>query len=227
MVRHSPVEPRLLYVAHQPDEALMQAIGDDGNEVVATSPEQIDSALGSHYRFILLDLITAAPSLLSKCLARRGQAEVMVLLEQGDRRARIDALQAGADLCLERPVSNLELRARMEALTRHFSTPGPLAEAGLWLSNNRLLLGRGRRHLSVTVTEQRLLALLAEQGGPLSRQVIEAHIWGDHQDARGALIERHVCNLRRKLAELDAPYALQTLRGVGYALSERVQLRTD
>lgn len=219
----------LLYVTEQPDHALVQMFTDHTGAIVSTLPEQVDHHLQRHYRFIVLDLPKARPELLSKALARRGDARLLVLLGQSDSSIRAQALYAGADLCLARPMAAVELQARMQALSRQ--NPAPTAEpqpaADVWLSSNRLLLGRGSVQQSVTVTEQRLLALLAQQGKPTSRQLIEEHLWGSDQPARGPLIERHVCNLRRKLSELGVPYALQTLRGYGYCLNEALRLRTD
>ncbi|MBD1587287.1 response regulator transcription factor [Pseudomonas typographi] len=218
----------VLYLAQAVDPALAQALEHYGMALHAAPPDPRAPLLGGQYDFILLDLAAPAPRLLRQCVRQRGQAAVLVLLSEGDHAARIQALKQGADVCLSRPFSHEELHARMQALLRHFPAP-PAAEPGngLWLSNNRLLLGRGPRQQSVTVTEQRLLALLAVQPGAISRQAIEKHLWGDGGAHRGPLIERHICNLRRKLSDLGAPFALQTLRGYGYCLSEGLRVRTD
>ena len=217
----------LLYITEQPDKALMQVLADHAGDIVSTAPEHADRHLHGRYRYIVLDLPRARPDLLHKAVGRRGRARLLVLLGQSDSSTRAQVLQAGADLCLPRPLSAEELEARMQALSRHYPIPAAEPGPGLWLSSNRLLLGRGHQQQSVTVTEQRLLALLAHQAEPISRQAIEAHLWEDAGQTRGPLIERHICNLRRKLSELGAPYALQTLRGYGYCLSETLRLRTD
>lgn len=217
----------LLYLAQETDPSLIDALQHAGHTLRCAATEQYDHALRGDYSFIVLDLPRASPRLLQRCLQRRGHASVLVLLGDSDHQARIEALKAGADVCLSRPVSAEELQARMQALTRQAPPPANDSGAGLWLSNNRLLLGRGARQQSVTVTEQRLLALLAVQASPISRQAIEQHLWGDEAASRGPLIERHICNLRRKLADLGAPYALQTLRGYGYCLNDGLRVRTD
>lgn len=219
----------LLYITEQPDPSLMQLFADHPGGVVRSAPEQADRHLAGQYGFIVLDLHKALPDLLSKAVIRRGRARLLVLLEQSDSSTRAQVLHAGADACLARPLTAVELQARMHALSRQHTTLAPeaVAHTELWLSSNRLLLGRGTAQENVTVTEQRLLALLAHQGQPVSRRAIEDHVWGSALPSRGALIERHVCNLRRKLAELGVPYALQTLRGYGYCLNETLRLRTD
>ena len=179
------------------------------------------------FRFVLLDLKTLRLDLLQRCLAMGGSAALLVLLDDPQRQARIAALRAGAELCLSRPIAYAELQARLQALMRETPPAGHVEANLLWLSPTRLLVGRGVRYQPVTVSEQRLLAMLARTPGAVSREAIEHHLWSQPRQSRSALIERHVCNLRRKLALLDAPNALQTLRGHGYCLSEKVHLRMD
>ncbi|WP_426198792.1 response regulator transcription factor [Pseudomonas sp. DC3200b2] len=217
----------LLYITEHPDPSLMQVFADQAGGIVSTAPEHADRHLHGRYGFIVLDLPQARPELLSKAMGHRGRARLLVLLGQSDSSTRARVLQAGADLCLPRPLSPEEMRARMQALTREHAVPASPPGQGLWLSSNRLLLGNGTAQQSVTVTEQKLLALLAQQHGPLSRKAIEEHLWASGEPSRGPLIERHICNLRRKLSELGSPYALQTVRGFGYCLNEPLRLRTD
>lgn len=218
----------VLYLSQTADKALAQGLAQQGLAVTVEPPGAAEALLGASYDFILLGLPAAQPRLLRQCVLRRGQAPVLVLLDDADTSTRVQVLKQGADVCLSRPYSVEELHARMQALRRHVATAPPAEPAGgLWLSNNRLLLGRGPRQQNVTVTEQRLLALLAEQAGAISRHAIEQHLWGEGAPHRGPLIERHICNLRRKLTELGAPFALQTLRGYGYCLSEGMRVRTD
>jgi DNA-binding response OmpR family regulator len=218
----------LLYIAPMAEPALQRALADSGHRVVTADLDDAVWALtDSAYRFILLDLPAWQPDTAQRCLALRGEATMLVLLDEDDKRQRIAALHAGAALCLSRPVAFVELLARIQALSREHSVPQNAPDTGLWLSTTRLLIGRGPRYQSLTVSEQRLLAILAHRPGAVSRDTIEAQLWGDSHDSRSALIERHICNLRRKLAHLDAPNALQTLRGFGYSLREMVHVRTD
>lgn len=218
----------LLYIAQNPNAGLLDALVAAGHEVQSIVPASAEQALtGGDHAFILLALEQMQSDLLALCVEHRRQAAVMVLLNGSDRQARIAALRAGADVCLAQPISAVELLARMQALSReHIVMPAP-PPARLWLSPSRLMLGRGKRQQPLTVSEHRLLAVLARNPGAVSRQSIEMQLWGASAESRAALIERHVCNLRRKLAELDSPDALQTLRGFGYSLREAVVMRTD
>ena len=75
----------------------------------------------------------------------------------------------------------------------------------------------GGAPVEVTPSEFRLLSLLAaEPGRVYSRREIVQHLWrsdfvGDERTA-----DFHIANLRRKLGE----EAIETVRGVGYKLTE-------
>lgn len=218
----------LLYISDTPDNALQRALAEH-----ATTLHTVDTATAAQalvpgqYGFIVLALERSGQEALEHCLAHRGSAALMVLLAGDDRQARIAALRAGADACLAQPVASAEVLARLQALSRARPRAPALPPSRLWLSPSRLMVGRGKRQQSLTVSEHRLLAMLASNPGAVSRQSIEQQLWGAGQAPKTALIERHVCNLRRKLAQLDCPEALQTLRGFGYSLAEPLLLRAD
>ncbi|MBD8613688.1 response regulator transcription factor [Pseudomonas putida] len=218
----------LLYISDTPDLALQRGLAEHDSTLCTVGLAAAASALAQgRYGFIVLALEHAGHGLLEHCLAHRGAATVMVLLANDDRQARIATLRAGADACLAQPVAPAEVLARLHALTRPRSRAALLPHSRLWLSPSRLVIGRGKRQQNLTVSEHRLLAMLASTPGAVSRESIEHQLWGAGLAPKTALIERHVCNLRRKLAQLDCPQALQTLRGFGYSLAEPLLLRAD
>ena len=218
----------LLYISDTPDQPLLGSLLEHDSGFSTASIQAAPQVLAQgRYTLILLALGQSEFAALEHCLAHRQGARVMVLLAGDERQARIDALRAGADVCLAQPVAHVEVLARLQALARpRPRVPAP-PPSRLWLSPSRLLVGRGKRQQSLTVSEHRLLAMLASHPGAVSRQSIEQQLWGAGLEPRTALIERHVCNLRRKLARLDCPQALQTLRGFGYSLVEPLLLRAD
>lgn len=222
------VTMNLLYISDKPDPTLQQGLAEHPTALSTVGTAAAAQALAQErYGFIVLALERPGDSLLQHCLANRGDAAVMVLLADDDRLARIAALRAGADACLAQPVAPAEVLARLQALARPRPRAAALPPSRLWLSPSRLMVGRGKRQQSLTVSEHRLLAMLASTPGAVSRESIEQQLWGTGLEPRTALIERHVCNLRRKLAQLDCPQALQTLRGFGYSLVEPLVLRAD
>jgi two-component system response regulator AdeR len=74
--------------------------------------------------------------------------------------------------------------------------------------------------LPLTRREFELLAALAQHPGWVySRDHLLLELWGiDAERIETRLVDQHVANLRRKLAEAGAPGLLQTVRGLGYRL---------
>ena len=75
--------------------------------------------------------------------------------------------------------------------------------------------------LSLTRRELELLsALAAHPGWVFPREHLLAEVWGVDADAiETRLVDQHVANLRRKLAEAGADGLVQTVRGLGYRLA--------
>jgi two-component system response regulator AdeR len=74
--------------------------------------------------------------------------------------------------------------------------------------------------LPLTRREFELLEALAEHPGWVySRDHLLLELWGiDAERIETRLVDQHVANLRRKLAEAGAPGLVQTVRGLGYRL---------
>jgi len=72
----------------------------------------------------------------------------------------------------------------------------------------------------LTLSELKLLALLAEQPGvPVPRAELMRRLWASDHVGDGHACEVHISNLRRKLEDDPArPKRLVTVRGVGYKL---------
>ena len=63
------------------------------------------------------------------------------------------------------------------------------------------------------------MALGAHPGWVYSRDHLLLEVWGiDAAQVETRLVDQHVANLRKKLAEAGAPGAIETVRGVGYRL---------
>src|SRR5581483_7896321 len=80
----------------------------------------------------------------------------------------------------------------------------------------------GDRRVALTQLEFDLLQYLAAVDGRLlTRAQILAHVWNDHSGIQTRTVDMHVAALRKKLAGLQAPLAISSVRGVGYRLDLR------
>ena len=153
---------------------------------------------------------------------RAGVTTPILVLSARERPAdRTLGLDAGADDYLGKPFDTAELLARVRALLRRTGgrAQPTLRMGALELDPSRLeVIWRGRP-LDLPRREFALLRLLMEQRGrPISRESAQQRLYGWDEDVSSNALDVHVHALRKKLD----PALIRTLRGVGYALDERV-----
>ena len=153
-------------------------------------------------------------------------APILVLSGRADSTDKVEALDAGADDYVTKPVSMDELLARMRAVTRR-TAPGEdlpqirLGELVVDLAAKRVSrpsFSDGQADVRLTPTEWHLLeVLLRNPGKLLSQRQLLAEVWGPgYADAAGNL-RLYMTQLRRKLEPDPArPRWLLTEPGMGY-----------
>jgi len=176
------------------------------------------------YDCVLLDL--GLPDLCGdECLAHMRNRDiatpVIVITARGFTDQRIRLLDIGADDYLVKPFDLTELAARVKAIVRRSRTTetgGPSARTHGPLTmqpSNGTVLWHGVS-VALTVTEIRLLeALLQHKNRVVTRQHLEAELYGWNEDVGSNAIEVHVHYLRRKIS----PDPIRTVRGVGYQIA--------
>ena len=153
-----------------------------------------------------------------KEVRRVSDVPVIIATARGDETDRIVGLELGADDYVVKPYSVRELVARIRAISRRRRVE-PSATTG------RVVVDRGRRTVTVdgrpvelTAKEFDLLVVLAEEPGrAVSRQEIFSRVWDPVWNGSGKSLEVHIATLRKKLGD---PELVETVRGVGYRLSE-------
>ncbi|MBM3676277.1 MAG: response regulator transcription factor [Actinobacteria bacterium] len=150
---------------------------------------------------------------------------VMLVTSLEDDVDQLVAYRLGAVDFVTKPVSPKILSAKVKAFLARLSsrtTPqartvcGPLAIE----HDARRALVDGRE-LPLTRRELELLiALAAHPGWVYPRDHLLLEVWGIDGDAvETRLVDQHVANLRRKLADAGADGIVQTVRGLGYRLA--------
>ncbi len=228
--------------------ALGRGLQRAGHDVVVarTAADGLAAAAVSQPEVILLDLRLPDGDGIEVVRQVRvfSQVPILVLSGAGTDRARVEALDAGADDFVDKPFSMEELRARVGAVLRRGAaagtngngtggTPGRTAdgEAGddggagrvrfgdLCLDHVAHTLHRGDEQVRLTPTEWRLLVALSAHPGRLltHRQVIE-RVWGaSHGDESRDSLRAHLRSLRRKLGDdVRSPRFIETETGAGY-----------
>ena len=155
---------------------------------------------------------------------------ILMLTVRSDEVDKILGLEMGADDYMTKPFSMRELLSRLRAMSRRaygeFSNTNAdlryLGDLVLDRANGQAF--RGDENLSLTPTEFRLLAYLAQHAGQaMSRAQILKSVW-DMDSARmdEKVVTVHIRRLREKI-ELDSskPQILLTVPGIGYRVVSR------
>ena len=228
---------RCLYVATDPDAALTQALLELGHNVCTVPPgEALWAITEDPYRVIVYDQAENDIKHFAACaMARREACMLLAVLDHATVDARIALLKAGADSCMNRPLSFLELEAllgaflRRQALAKQVADPVMKTarlrsgsdnpqESALILHRNQHKVTYRQREISVSSREFKLLILFAESTNHLlDRQTLRQYLWNDSSEPNPALMDAAILRLRRKLS--GSPVQLQTVRNVGYRLT--------
>ena len=163
---------------------------------------------------------------LSELRARHDDVAVLVLTGRGDLQARVESLDMGADDCLLKPFSFIELTARCRALLRRRQQfADPVLRCGdLELHRIEHKVMRAGRTIGLTTKEFALLeCLLLHRGECVSRSQLLQEVWQMRAEPGTNIVDVYINYLRRKLdvgGVGDVRRRLiQTVRGMGYRVS--------
>ena len=220
----------VLIVEDEPEirRFLRAALGVEGYRVVesATGRRGIVDA-GTHKPDLaLVDL--ALPDLDGVDVIRRirtwSPMPVIVLSARIQERAKIEALDAGADDYVTKPFAAGELLARVRAALRHAVRPAngiPILRFGdAVVDLERRVASRAGQDVHLTPIEFRLLATLAKHlGMVVTHRQLLTEVWGPTHAADTHYLRIYMKQLRDKLErEPVRPARLITETGIGYRL---------
>lgn len=206
----------------------------EGYEVGTASDGQL--ALERIERFnpdlVLLDVMMPRMDGFMVCQRVRefSSVPIIIVTARGQDQDKIKGLDLGADDYLTKPFSVDELLARVRAVLRrtqfvtHESAPNraSLATIGeLVIDYAQHLVTLAGKELTLTPTEYRLLAYLAQNAGRvLTQDLLLGHVWGEDYMGESHMLQVNVNRLRRKIeADPAHPRYLKTKAGIGYLLA--------
>jgi len=158
---------------------------------------------------------------------RTRELPVIMLTARGAESDRVAGLDAGADDYVVKPFSPKELVSRVKAVFRRRAPQlagEALAVGGLVIDPIRHEVSVDGKPVKIGLAEFKLLSFLA--GNPdrvFSRSQLLDKVWGDHVFIEERTVDVHVLRLRKALAAADAAGLVQTVRGLGYRLSQRTE----
>jgi two-component system KDP operon response regulator KdpE len=149
---------------------------------------------------------------------------IIVLSARADERAKVEALDLGADDFVVKPFGMAELMARIRAALRHaFQAQGELpvfASGDLTVDLVRRLVLRGGQEIKLSPKEFDLLRILVSHAGKVltPRQLVR-EVWGPAQAEEVQYLRVFIRGLRQKLEpDPTRPTHILTELGVGYSL---------
>ena len=192
----------------------------------ATGTQALSAVQHNRFDLVLLDIMLPGIDGLSLLdeLRRQQAVPVMLMSALGAEQDRISGFTRGADDYLPKPFSLAELDARVDALLRRVAfdrgsvrqtEPGQVV-----LDQDLQDVVQHGKAAGLTASEFRLLATLsAHPGEALSKAFLYQTVLHRAYTRLDRGLDVHVCNLRRKLADIGAQHVqIQAVRGQGYIL---------
>jgi two-component system phosphate regulon response regulator PhoB len=230
---------RVLVVEDEPDLGNTVAYALRASGYDAQLADRGEVALGALQSFspdlVLLDLMLPDMSGLDICRKVRGrkdspQPAIIMVTARAEEVDRVVGFEVGADDYVVKPFSVRELMLRIQARLKARKAAldrlqGPqqtgdelsLHNLRVDTTSHRVFVGASEVHVSAL--EMKLLVeLLRAPGRMLTRRQLLTKVWGYHPDVASRTVDTHMKRLRDKLGE--AAPLLQTVRGVGFRLSE-------
>jgi two-component system OmpR family response regulator len=156
-----------------------------------------------------------------QALRARGVTSAVLFLTARDAVPdRISGFHAGGDDYLTKPFVLAELIVRIHALLRRTGNAeaGP-SVTGVVLDPAAHAAAYADNSVMLTPTEFRVLAALAARPGEvLRRNQLTAAAWPHGGIVHDNTLDAYIARIRRKLRDIGAPEAVETVRGVGYVL---------
>ncbi len=218
---------KILVVDDEPQirKLLKTGLGGYGYEVItaANGQEALVLAAQQAPQLIILDIsLGSPPDGLEVCRSLRewSKTPIIMLSVRNEDRAKVTALDAGADDYLTKPFSLEELRARIQAVLRRMIVePTASTKSEIVVGDLRIELAKHRvfvqdEEVHLTPKEYELLRLLATHSGRvLTHGAILNQVWGPEYSGMDHYVRVFVNQLRKKLCENPA-------RNIRYILNE-------
>lgn len=205
---------------------LEQALREEGYavDVARTGTEGSLLARTEPYDVVVLDVLLPGKNGF-QIVADMREADVptpiLMLTARDDKASIVQSLDLGADDYVTKPFNFDELLARVRALARRGGSARPevLRYADVELDRLKHTARRGKRELNLTAKEFALLEqFLLRPESVLRRTELLEKVWDLQLDPDSNVVDVHVGNLRRKLADAGGAPLIHTVRGVGFVL---------
>jgi len=197
-------------------------------DTVTSSSQGVYASQADFYSLILLDNSFENIRGSQICsLIRRNNVSLPILMFTDSPKvsSRVTCLRFGADDCLARPFDAEELRARIKALTRRFSTNIPKdniyrigdLSVDFW---NRVVRHKEKTFFLCRKEFELLELLIKNRNHTLTRDFIFESLWDERTNNCSNAVDVYICCLRKKLRDLACDDVIRTIYGIGYVFDD-------
>ena len=195
-------------------------------EISEDGKEGLIKALREDYDLIVLDLMLPGISGLEVCRRLKKEKDIPVIMLSAKDRVmdKVAGLQIGADDYIAKPFAIEELIARIQVIFRRTekvkSNIIKFKDLSIQLESRTVM--KNEEKINLTNKEYELLILLLNNKGKVvTRDNILNEVWGYDYDAGTNVVDVYVSYLRNKLDEKNKEAYIETVRAVGYIISEK------
>lgn len=199
--------------------------------VAETGPSAIE--MFNQHEFILVILDIMLPYLdgwtVLKRIRNKSDVAVIALTALDSEEDKLSGFELGIDEYVTKPFSPKVLVARANALinritsnqSSHTIDEQVLNYGGLYIDKNATKVMVGGNHIELTPKEYKVLLFLVENKNiTLSREQILDKIWGYEFYGDLRVVDTHIKNLRKKIA--NHADKIKTVTGTGYRFEEEL-----
>ena len=190
----------------------------DGEEALQTIEEK------RRYDLLILDLNLPkldGIAVLERIRPEHPRLPILVLTARSRVEDKVQALHSGADDCLTKPFSLIELLARVRALMRRNTglIPNSTTIGDLTIYRDERRVERNGRRIELTPREFAILEVMMRHAGrPVSRATLLAEVWNTASEPTTNIVDVYMKYVRDKIDRPGEPRLTHTVRGFGYEL---------
>ncbi|ULT56649.1 response regulator transcription factor [Neobacillus drentensis] len=146
---------------------------------------------------------------------------ILMVTAKGETAQKVKGFNLGADDYMVKPFAAAELAARVKALLKRYQiTVSNRIEIGhVVIDRASYKVFIGNQDITLPLKEFELLfKLAANQQKTFSREQLIETIWGINYEGDERTVDVHIKRLRQRFSQVDCPFIITTIRGLGYRL---------